>query len=287
MRIVTNRQRVNRSRQIAQYLFFASLAILFGGLIFTNTIGQQNSTLLFLPCAIMPLGLVTTLVSVRLTNQWVRLPHPEDAIRDGLKGINKRSILYNYVLGPNHVLITPQGVFSLTTRFHESRFSVEGENWINWKGRGPLSPVMLFLRQEHLGDPFKDARQDAEAVQPLVDKALPGAGIKVQPVVVFTSPKATLEVTDPAIPVVYADTKKKPSLRSALRDSKAGDDSQDEDSGAISPKKRTKGMKPKQVAQKDDIKAKLSPEQIEALDDAFLNTIDEKKFEKQIEEDEA
>src|SRR5579859_4440758 len=124
MRIVTNRKRVQRNRTIAQYLFFLSLAVLFGGLIFTNTLAKQNDALLLLPCAVMPIGLVTTIVSVRLTNQYVRLPHPEDAIREGLKGINRRSILYNYVFAPNHLLIAPQGVFSLTTRFHESRFKI-------------------------------------------------------------------------------------------------------------------------------------------------------------------
>ena len=257
MRIVTNRKRVQRSRSNAQYLFFLSLAVLFGGLIFTNTLAKQNDALLLLPCAIMPLGLVTTLVSVRLTNQYVRLPHPEDAIRDGLKGINRRSILYNYLLGPNHVLITPQGVFSLTTRFQETRFKIEGDKWFNAKRRGPLAPFFLFLKQEALGDPFKQAKQEAEAVQPLVDQALPGAGIKVQPVVVFTSSKATLDVIDPTIPVAYADAKKKPSLKALLKEGK----------------------------QKEDA-AKLTPEQIEAIDGAFMATLNENSRKRDIQEDE-
>jgi len=257
MRIVTNRKRVQRNRNIAQYLFFLSLAVLFGGLIFTNTLAKQNDSLLLLPCAVMPIGLVTTIVSVRLTNQYVRLPHPEDAIRDGLKGINRRSILYNYVLTPNHVLITPQGVFSLTTRFQETRFKVEGDQWFNAKGRGLLAPMFLFFKQEALGDPFKQAQQEADSIQPLVDQALPGAGIKVQPAVVFTSSKATLEVIDPDLPVVYADAKKKPALKAFLKADK----------------------------QKEDA-AKLTPEQIEAIDSAFMTTLDEKTRKRDLQEDE-
>src|SRR4051812_999202 len=176
MRVVTNRQQIKRSRTIAQILFVVSIIILFGGLVLTNTVGRANDVLLFVPCLVMPIGLFTTLISVRLTNQYVRLPHPEDAIKEGLKGINRRSILYNYVLNPKHVLLSPQGVYSFTTRLQETPFKVEGEHWTNPKARGPLGPMFLFLKQENLGDPFKQARKEAAAVQAIVDETLPDAG---------------------------------------------------------------------------------------------------------------
>ncbi len=258
MRVVTNQRRVNRNRQIAQILFFASLIILIGGLIMTNTIGRTNDFFLMLPCIIMPVGLVTTLISIRLTNQYVRDPHPEDAIRDGLKGINKRSILYNYLLPANHVLVSPQGVYSFTTRFQESRFKVEGDKWYSSKARGPLAPFFLFLKQEGLRKPFQEANSEADAVQKIIDKALPNSGIEVQPVVVFTSPKATLEINKPDLPVVYADAKKKPSLKALLKEDK----------------------------QRDDAPA-LSPEQIDAIDEAFLGIVDEAQRSTQLVENEA
>ncbi len=223
MRVVTNQRRVKRSRQIAQYLFFFSLAVLIGGLVLTNTLARADETLLLVSFAVMPLGLVTTIISVRLTNQYVRLPHPEDAIRDGLKGINRK-----------------------------------GEKWTNFKARGPLAPIFLFLKQEALGDPFKQANQEAEAVQEAVNKVLPDAGITVTPVVVFTSSKATLEVIDPIISVVYADGKKKPSLKSLLRDEK-----------------------------KKDGANLLTDTQLRALDKAFLAPYGEAKEERQFVEDEA
>jgi len=257
MRIITNERHVNRNKQIAQILFFVSLAILLGGLLFTNTLARGNDLLLFVPCLIMPLGLITTIISVRMTNQYVRAPLPMDAIREGLKGINRRSVLFNYVLPTRHVLVAPQGVFTFTTRFQESRFKVEGNTWYNWKARGPLAPLFLFLRQEGLGDPFKEANQDAARVQALVDQALPGSNIKVQPVVVFTSPKVSLEVIDPTIPVVYADIKKKPSLKSLLREEKRKEDAPN-----------------------------LTDAQIEQIEDAILKTMPEEQVEKQLIEEE-
>ncbi|MEP7289848.1 MAG: nuclease-related domain-containing protein [Chloroflexota bacterium] len=244
MRVVTNRQRIQRNRQIAQYLFFLTLAILIGGLVLTNsTVARQNDALFFLPCLITPLGLLSLVVWARLNNQYVRPPHPEESISEGLKGINRRSALYNYLLKPNHVLVSPQGVYSLTTRFQDTRFTVQGEHWTNWKNRGPLAPFFLFFKQEGLGDPFKQARAEAEIIQKIVDQALPGAKIKVQPVVVFTGSKATLELDNPALPVVYADAKKKPSLKTLIREDK-----------------------------RKDAPVALTDSQIEALDTAFLKT---------------
>src|SRR5260370_25596561 len=107
MRVVTNQRRVKRSRQIAQYLFFFSLAVLIGGLVLTNTLARADETLLLVSFAIMPLDLVTTIISVRLTNQYVRLPHPEDALRDGLNAINRSPNLYNSRLKPHPVLRPP------------------------------------------------------------------------------------------------------------------------------------------------------------------------------------
>jgi hypothetical protein len=257
MRVVTNQQRVKRNRQVAQILFFLSLAILTSGLIFTNTLARDSEVLMLLPCAIMPLGLIATVVSVRLTNQYVRPPHPEDAIREGLKGINRRSILYNYVLPTaTHVLVAPQGVYTFTTRFQDARFKVEDDKWYSSKARGPLAPLFLFLKQEGLGDPFKQANHEADSVQALVDQALPNSKIEVQPVVVFTSPKVTLEVIDPEIPVVYADPKKKPSLKGLLRDDKKREDA---------------------VA--------LTPAQMESIDEAIMSTLGERKRKSQLVEE--
>lgn len=283
MRVVINQAYIKRNRQIAQILFFVSLAVLIGGLIFTNTLAVTSGLLVLVPLIVMPLGLTTTIISVRLTNEFVRLPHPEEAINDGLDGIDPRSILYHYVLPVKHVLVAPQGIYSLTTRFQETRYSVEGEKWINWKGRGPLAPLFLFLRQEALGDPFKDARRDAETIQALVDEALPDAQIKVQPVVVFTSAKAKVEVTDPALPVVYADRKTKPSLKGLLRKEKlesaeAAEEEARKPKQARSKKRSRNPHKPtpKVVTAEDTTLSgsiRLTAEQIDTFDEAIMASL--------------
>lgn len=218
MRIVTNEMRLKRGRRLGTIMFFVSLIILTGGLIFTNFLVVDPNTLLFVPCIVMPLGLLATLTSVRLTNQYIRQPRPETVLATGLEGINRRSVLFNYFPPANHILLTPQGVYTLTTRYQVTRFKVEGDTWTNYRSRGPLGPAFLYLRQEQLGKPFDDALIESGKLQEIIDKALPESGIEVQPIVVFTSERATLEIINPTLPVVYGSPRKKPSIKTALRE---------------------------------------------------------------------
>ena len=80
--------------------------------------------------------------------------------------------------------------------------------------------------------------------------------LAVQPVVVFTSPRATLEVIDPDIPVVHADVKKKPSLKTLLRDEK----------------------------KKEDAVA-LTPAEMDSIDEAILSTLSAGKRKNQLVEE--
>ncbi|MBX3063926.1 MAG: hypothetical protein KF726_13170 [Anaerolineae bacterium] len=219
MRVVTNEQKLKRNRLLAQVLFFVSLGILLAGLIL-NTVIALSPLFWVVPCLVLPLGLLATVFSVRLTNQYIRLPHPEDAIAAGLKGINKRSVLYNYLPAANHILVTPTGIYALHTLYQSRHFVVDGEMWIDSKARGPLAPIFQFLKQENIGKPFNEAQEAADKAQDVIDKALPDVELDVQPVVVMIGARTTLDLEKPKFPVVYAEARKKPSLRALMRDEK-------------------------------------------------------------------
>jgi hypothetical protein len=55
-------------------------------------------------------------------------------------------------------------------------------------------------------------------MQRLVDRVQPDSGVEVQPLIVLIHPNAQVELEDPLLPVLYADSKKKPSLRQYVRD---------------------------------------------------------------------
>ncbi|MEO8394853.1 MAG: nuclease-related domain-containing protein [Chloroflexota bacterium] len=220
MRVETNERLAHRNRQIAQYLFFATFGILILGLLVINqqaaTISQDNVLLItILQTAILPVAFITTIVSVRMTNLWVRQPRPEVVIREGLKGISNKSVLYNYYHFPaRHVLICPQGVFAIVTRFQDGRYTVNGDQWTTHKTA--VQRLAGIFRFDGMGNPTADAQKAAASVQAKLHSIAPN--VEVRPLIVFVDPKADVTINDPTVPVVYPVGKKPPTLKDILRD---------------------------------------------------------------------
>jgi hypothetical protein len=204
---------------MATYLFIATMVILVGSFIFVNIslfTGTEPNMLLFVLQAIsLPVAFVMTLLSIRMTNQWARKPFPEEALKEGMKGISKRSVLYNYYHDPaRHVLIAPQGVFAIITRWHNDHFSVEGDEWTTHKGA--FSRLLSSMRMDGIGNPTDDAKKAARHIQEVLDDIAPD--IEVKPLIVFTSPQVQLDITEPDVPVLYADDKEEPNLTEFMRE---------------------------------------------------------------------
>jgi len=219
MRIVINKKLAERNRQLATYLFLATMVALIGGFIFVNVglfTGEVPSGLLVLAqAAVLPVALILTLTSVRMTNMWARRPYPEDAIGNNLKGVSKKSIVYHYYHGPaRHILVAPQGVFAIVTRWHDGRISVEGDEWV--KHQNAISKFLSSIRMDGIGNPTQDARRAVAHVEKLLQDIAPD--VEVRPLVIFINPDVDLTVKEPEVPVLYADDKQKPNLTEYLRD---------------------------------------------------------------------
>lgn len=219
MRIVINTKLAERLRKIATYLFLATLAVLIGGFIFVNyslfTDSLPESGILTLQCALIPAAFFLTLFSVRLTNSWARRPYPEDVIKEGLKGVSKKSVIYHYYHDPaRHVLIAPQGVFTITTRWHNGRFAVNGDKWTTFKN--PISRFFSLMRMDGIGNPTHEAQKSAQHVQSLLKSV--GADVEVKPLILFIDPNVQVEIENPTVPVFFADEKKSPNLTEYLRE---------------------------------------------------------------------
>lgn len=217
MRIETNHKLVRRRRNIARYLFFFSLAVLIGAFVFVNSQALDSEptdspeVALLLSALVLPFGVVTSMISVRMTNHWIRHPRPERALQEGLKGLSNRSVLYNYLHLPlRHLLICPQGVFAITTRFQNGSYRIDGDAWKAHEGW--FSRVTRFFRHDGIGRPGAEARAHAARIQPYMPQ-----GVEVQPLIVFVDPSATLDIHDSEVPVLYADSKQAPNIRDFLR----------------------------------------------------------------------
>lgn len=222
MRVVTNKKLAKRNRQITQYMFFGTFGVLILGFIFINSTVFTNKApdtlAILLQTAVLPIAFIFTIISVRMTNLWARVPRPENAIEEGLKGLSNKSVLYNYYHFPaRHVLICPQGIYAIVTRWHDQEYTVEDGKFRSH--RNAISRFLsAFIRFDSVGDPFEDARRAQNKVAQLLSSIAPD--VEVKPLIVFVDPKAVLNIKDTSIPVLHADTKLKPNLKSFLRDAK-------------------------------------------------------------------
>lgn len=219
MRVVTNQKLVDRNRRIATWLFLATLVVLVGGFILINysvfTGSAPPGVIIILQALLLPVALALTLVSVRMTNHWARKPYPEEVFDESVKGLSRKSILYHYYHFPaRHVLIAPQGVFAIVTRWHDGKFSVDDED--QWKThKNAFLRVFSLMRMDGIGNPTDEARQAAEHVQEQLAEIAPD--VEVQPLILFINSNADLEIGDVSVPVLYADDKVKPNLTDHLR----------------------------------------------------------------------
>jgi hypothetical protein len=220
MRVETNVKLARRNKQIAQYLFFASFGVPIVGLLLINQQAanpSSESVILgfVVPLLVLPAAYVITMISVRMSNLWVRAPRPEQIIPDGLKGIGTKSVLYNYYhLPARHVLVSPQGVFAMVTRFQDGQFTVDGDKWTT--KRTALGRMMAFFRLDNIGNPTQDAHQAAGHVKKLLESIAPD--VPVQPLIVFVDPRAQVIVLNTDVPIVFANPKRDPNLKDCIRD---------------------------------------------------------------------
>lgn len=220
MRVETNVRVIRRNRQIAQYSFFISMAVWVAGLLITFTDFFENrvpSELAWLEVAIslvLPFALGLALFAVYMTNLWIREPRPEQATRDGLKGISRKSVLYHYHHNPaKHVLIAPQGVFVMVVRWQQGEIEVEGEKWR--QQRSLASRLFGLFRLDGLGDPVGEARRAVDYLERVLEPIAPD--VEVKPIIVLTDPRADANVEDSPVPVLYTDEKRKPNLKDYMR----------------------------------------------------------------------
>ena len=229
MPIVTNENLVKRNRKTATYLFFASLTILGVGFFVANgqILGlmdpEEMDPLLYslIMPAVLMLGFLATIISVRMTNLWIRMPRPENAIQEGLKGLGSKSALYNYYHFPaRHVLVSPQGVFAIITRYQDGRFTVKGDKWKHH--RSAIGRIFAIFRMDGIGNPTQEAIDAAKYIRYITEDYDPD--LEIQPLILFVDPRAQIEIEDPLVPVLHTDPKKEPNLKNFLRDLKKAED---------------------------------------------------------------
>jgi hypothetical protein len=154
---------------------------------------------------LMAAGLVSSMLGIFYANRWVKKPRPEDSLRKALKGLSDANRLYHYPrLLADHVLLGPNGLAVIETVNLEGNFFYKDGRWTE---RMSIGRALRYIVEEHLGDPGRSASDAAESLlrqlTPLLNDT---THLEIQPLVVFTHPRAILEMAEVSpVPVVVLD----------------------------------------------------------------------------------
>ncbi len=197
MKIVSNTKLIKRNKKIGQTLTIGALIVLAIGLYYSFTQPEQI-TITF---GALLFGFLMTQIGIYFGNRWGRSPRPDELLTSGLKGLEDKYTLYHYTTDIPHALIGPAGIIALIP------ISVGGtiiydENRNRFRQKGGNLYLKIF-GQEGLGRPELDAQYTTNDLQKFLKKKFPDLEIpEIQPILVFTNPKAKLETSDAPIPAL-------------------------------------------------------------------------------------
>lgn len=201
MKIVSNPKKINLYYKIGMYTSLASLAFLVGAVILTLT-GANRPDLTAYSFIAMIIGLILSQIGVYFANRWGKSPRVDERISLGLKGLDDRYTLYHYVTPVPHLLAGPAGVWVITPEYQSGTITYEKDRY-RQKGVGFFGKV---VGQEGLGRPELDANSQKEDFEKFLKKSLPETSQPiVRSMILFTNPKANVQVQDTPIPTMHVE----------------------------------------------------------------------------------
>lgn len=218
--IVTNTPLVERNARYGRWITTGSLIVILAPLAITlpslfsgkNELPTNELVLMY---GALILGLVLSNVGGYFLNRWGFKYY--QAVANALKGTDKKYRMYNYSLPINNVLLTPYDVTVLLLK------NLDGQIWADQKGWRTNVGILRFLRYfstEKLGNPTLDLEKEKEQLRAFIAERL---GDKLNPpidgLIVFTNPKAQVEITNVDLPVVILGSSED-ALKAALKKTK-------------------------------------------------------------------
>jgi hypothetical protein len=194
MRVSANEKLIKNRRRLGTYTSIAGLGVLVVGMIVSFR-GQY----VWVSFIALIIGFILAQFGTYNLRQWGRSPRPDQVIETALKGFDDRYHLYAWTLPAPLVLLSPQGIYSFTTKDQTGEITVNGSQW---RSKFSLSRVLTLFAQGGMGNPGNEASDNANQVKKWLDEKAPELAAAVQPVVVFIDERAQLTVSEPAVPVL-------------------------------------------------------------------------------------
>jgi Nuclease-related domain len=209
VQVTTNQGFVKSRRLIGRVATIFGFLCLIVGLVLT----WVRQDLVFISYLTLLPGYILISYGGYNTVRWGTNPRIDEALAQSLKTLDHRYQLFNYVDGlpADNILLTPSSLVVFEVRPYMGEFRNAKDKW-----RRKLSALGVFMSitEGGLGNPSRDAKRKVDETKQFLAKRLDGEadGIPIEPVVVFTHPRATLVLDDPDVPVATAK-----ELRAAIR----------------------------------------------------------------------
>jgi hypothetical protein len=171
------------------------------------------------PIILIIMGIVSSVIGLRSGKLLSSNRPVVDDIAHGLKGFGDDTLLLNYFAPSEHLLLSPNGVFSLTAITQPADILADGSS-LHIRNN-LLTRFAWFFMGNTVGIRYNDAQDNAHRAEIwLQDKTQSPKELPVHPLIVLTHPDATVETNQALIPVLYLD-KRNPSLKQYVRRQKA------------------------------------------------------------------
>jgi hypothetical protein len=208
MKVVIDEKKQRRMALIGRLALYGSLGILLVGLLLTlfgpqlGLLTPDNSGVFFaLYTVILLVGLIASRIGFHYGNRYLVPTRPDAVLRESLKGLDRKYALMLFAGPTNYLLIEPSGVTVFVVRTQEGKISYRDGKW---KRRENLLRFW-FGRDEPLGDPTEDLNEELQKVQRVLNEKLPTLKIPLRGIIVFSHPRAILDIEPSPIVALRAD----------------------------------------------------------------------------------
>jgi len=186
MQSLVNEPFLKKRATYARWGSYLGIGALFVGLI-TST---RHPLLAYL---FLLVGLLGATFGSFMTNRYVREPRADQTLQNALNGLDKRYGIYNYYLSSDHVIASHFGLTALVPKPQEGEVTYDGRRWHHKAGWRKL--LQLF-GEPNLSKPDQELEREVKFLEEWISEVMPEQDIPVNGVIVFTSPRVTLSVTD-------------------------------------------------------------------------------------------
>ena len=189
MNIVTNESLIKRNARIGQVAMLSGLGVLLGGMYLSFQVPDQ----FMISIGALMVGFLLSQVGIYYSNRWGRRPRPDEILDKSLKGLDNKYTLYHYTTPTPHLLLGPAGVWILMPKQQGGTITYSNDRY---RQKGGNLYLKIFA-QEGLGKPETEIFAERDSVNKLLKEHFGEENLpSVRSALIFTSPKATVDIAD-------------------------------------------------------------------------------------------